>query len=159
MKLLLKNPAVYAVLAYCLLFMTSIWVFGSIPVKSLIDYGVLSVSLLFFFKWLPNAWEAFKSGGKERKFRLSLGLALMAAGLAGQRIWIIIVNQVGIPDIIDKDAISAFIGSWFAASMLLCLSIDTSEDGLVSQLKWYYTAIVLGFGAILGFFVATVFFS
>lgn len=158
MNKFLKNPAVYAILSYCLLFITSIYVLGSDPIKNLIDYGVLSVSLLFFFKWLPNAWEAFKSGGAERKFRLSLGLSLIAATLAGQRIWIIIVNQIGVVDWINKDAVSAFIGSWFVGAMLLCLSIDSPNDGLIPQLKWYYTSILIGFGAIAGFVIAKIFF-
>lgn len=158
MNSFLKNPAVYAIIAYCLLFATSAITFGSESVKNLIDYIVVGVSLLFFFKWLPNAWEAFKSGGTERKFRLSLGLALVAAGLAGQRIWIIIVNQIGVADWVDKNAVSAFIGSWFAGAMLLCLSIDSPEEGIVPHLKWYYTFILIGFGSIAGFTLARIIF-
>lgn len=157
MNFIFKNPAVYAILAYCLLFISSIFVIGATPVKDFIDYAVLSVALYFLFKWLPNAWEAFKSGGNERKFRLSLGLVLMAAGLVGQRIWIIIVNQVGIEDWVSRDAVSAFIGSWFVGSLLLKLSIDTPEEGLIPQLKVYYTTIAIGFGAVLGFLVARIF--
>lgn len=154
MNSIFKNPAVYAIITYCLLFISSILTFGTETVKDLIDYVVLGVSLLFFFKWFPNAWEAFKSGGAERKFRLSLGLSLMAAGLAGQRIWIIIVNQIGVADWMNRDAVSAFIGSWFAGAMLLCLSIDSPEDGIIPQLKWYYTTVVLGFVFVLGFLLA-----
>lgn len=153
-----RNPAVYAILAYCLLFITSISVIGATPVKDFIDYTVLSVALYFIFKWLPNAWEAFKSGGSQRKFRLSLGLVLMAMGLAGQRIWIIIANQVGVEDWVNRDAISAFIGSWLVGSLLLKLSIDTPEEGLVPQLKIYYTTIAVGFGAVGGFMIAKFFF-
>lgn len=159
MKELFKNPAIYAVLAYCLLFAASVFSFGADVVKNTIDYIVVAISLIFFYKWWPNTIEAFKSGGVQRKFRLSLGLSLIAAGLAGQRIWIIIVNQLGVPDWIDRNAVSGFIGSWFIGAMLLCLSIDSPEDGLMPHMKWYYRTIVIGLiGSALGFIVAKVFF-
>lgn len=158
MKDLIKNPAVYAIIAYCLLFAFSAYTFGAESVKNMIDYVVAGVSLLFFFKWWPNTWEAFKSGGIQRKFRLSLGLSLIAAGLAGQRIWIIIVNQLGIPDWIDRNAVSGFIGSWFIGAMLLCLSIDSPEEAFGTHLKWYYRFILIGFGSVAGFIVARIFF-
>lgn len=155
MKELFKNPAVYAIIAYCLLFISSTFAFGAEPVKNTIDYFVVGISLLFFYKWWPNTWEAFKGGGIQRKYRLSLGLSLIAAALAVQRIWIIIVNQFSIPDWLDKNAVSGFIGSWFIGAMLLCLSIDSPEDGLIPQLKWYYRFIIIGLvGSIIGFLTA-----
>jgi len=158
LKELLRNPAVYAILAYILLFLTSVWAFGAEPIKNTIDYVVVGFSLLFFYKWWPNTWEAFRSGGIEKKFRLSLGLSLMAAGLAGQRIWIIIINQFGAPEWIDRNLVSGFIGSWFVGAILLCLSIDSAEDGLFTHLKGYYTTILIGLGTIAGFVIAKVFF-
>lgn len=158
MKELFKNPAVYAIIAYCLLFIFSAITFGAESIKNMIDYVVVAVSLLFFFKWWPNTWEAFKGGGIQRKFRLSLGLSLIAAGLAGQRIWIIIINQVGIPNWIDRNAVSAFIGSWFIGAMLLCLSIDSPEEDISTHLKWYYRLILIGFGSVAGFIVARILF-
>lgn len=159
MKEFLKNPAVFAIIAYCLLFVASIFAFGSESVKNTIDYIVVAVSLIFFYKWWPNTWEAFKGGGIQRKFRLSLGLSLVAAGLAGQRIWIIVVNQIGVPDWIDRSAMSGFIGSWFIGAMLLCLSIDTPEDGILPQIKWYYKYLFIGFiCSVVGFLVARILF-
>lgn len=158
MKEFFKNPAIYAVIAYLLLFLFSTLTLGAESVKNTIDYIVVGASLLFLYRWWPNTWEAFKSGGLQRKFRLSLGLSLIAAGLAGQRIWIIIVNQIGIPDWIDKNAVSGFIGSWFFGAILLCLSIDSPEDNLFPNLKWYYRIILIGFGSIAGFIAAKIFF-
>lgn len=158
MKELLKNPAVYAIFAYVLLFLASVWAFGAEPIKNTIDYVVVGFSLLFFYKWWPNTWEAFRSGGIERKFRLSLGLSLMAAGLAGQRIWIIIINQFGAPDWIDRNMVSGFIGSWFIGAILLCLSIDSPDDSILPHMRKYYTMIILGLGTVAGFAIAKLFF-
>lgn len=160
MKEFFKNPAVYAIIAYCLLFIFSAFTFGAESIKTMIDYVVVAVSLLFFFKWWPNTWEAFKGGGIQRKFRLSLGLSLIAAGLAGQRIWIILVNNphIIIPDWVDKNAVSGFIGSWFIGAMLLCLSIDSPDEGITTHLKWYYRFILIGFGSVAGFIVARLLF-
>lgn len=155
----IKNPAVYAIITYCILYITSLLTFGNEIVKNIVDYGVLTVSLLFFWKWFPNSLEAFKSGGVEPKFRLSLGLALTALALAAQRLWIIIVNQVGVADWISREAVSSFIGSWFIGAMLLCLSVDSTEEGIIPHLKWYYTSVLLFFGAIIGFILSRLFFS
>lgn len=154
MNSVIKNPAVYAVIAYCLLYLTSAVTFGNDIIKIAVDYGVLGVSLIFFWRWFPNSLEAFKSGGIERKFRLSLGLALTAATLAAQRLWIIIVNQVGVADWINKEMVSSFIGSWFIGAMLLCLSVDGPEDDLATHLRWYYRTIFVGFGVIIGFLLS-----
>jgi len=160
MKEFYKNPAVYAIIAYCLLFIVSAFAFGAESVKNMIDYIVVGVSLLFFYKWWPNTWEALKSGGTQRKFRLSLGLSLVAAGLAGQRIWIIIVNQFEwlVADWVDRSAVSGFIGSWFVGAMLLCLSVDSPEDGILAHLKWYYRYVILGVVFAIGFIVARILF-
>lgn len=160
MKELFKNPAVYAIIAYCLLFIASAFAFGAESVKNMIDYIVVAFALLFFYKWWPNTWEAFKGGGLQRKFRLSLGLSLIAAGLAGQRIWIIIVNQFEwmIADWVNRSAISGFIGSWFIGAILLCLSVDSPDDGIMSHLKWYYRYIFIGFVFSVGFIVARILF-
>lgn len=147
----LKNPAILVVISYCFLYFFSATAIGATEVKTVIDYAVLCVALMFFFSWIPNTFEAFKSGGIQRKFRLSLGLALLAAGLAGQRFWVIIINQVGIADWVSRDMVGGFIASWLAAGMLLCLSIDTREDGLVPHLKFYYTGLLITFGVVLGF--------
>lgn len=154
----LKNPAVYAIITYCILYLTSLFTFGIENVKNIVDYGVLIVSLLFFWKWFPNSLEAFKAGGNKPKFRLSLGLALTALALAAQRFWIIIVNQMGVPEWISRETVSSFIGSWFIGAMLLCLSVDSTEDGILPHLKWYYTIVLLSFGVIIGFVVSNLFF-
>ena len=158
MNVFFKNPAIYAIIVYCFLYITSVFTLGNDIVKNTVDYGVVAVSLQFFWKWFPNSLDAFKSGGTERKFRLSLGLALTALALATQRIWIIIINQVGVVDWINRDAVSSFIGSWFIGAMLLCLSVDTPDDNLVPHLRWYYRAVLVGFGVILGFVVAKILF-
>lgn len=147
----LRNPAIYAMITYCILYITSLLTFGNENVKNIIDCIVLAVSLLFFWKWFPNSLEAFRSVGTMPKFRLSLGLALTALGLATQRIWIIIVNQIGVPDWISAEAVSSFIGSWFIGAMLLCLSVDSREEGIFPHLKWYYTVVLISFGVIIGF--------
>lgn len=150
---LLKNPAVYVILAYCLLFFLTLFTFGSTGTKAIIDYIVLGISLLFCYKWSPMAWEALKLGGVEKKFRLSLGLFLLAAGLAAQRVWIILVNQTDWAGWFDKDTMSAFIASWWIGAIVLCLSIDSPEDSLAPSLKWYYTYILIAFGIVIGFFL------
>ena len=153
-----KNPAIWVILSYCVLYFFSSSTIGATEVKYVVDYGVLCVALMFFFSWLPNTFEAFRSGGIQRKFRLSLGLALLAAGLAGQRLWIIILNQVGIADWVSRDMVSGFTASWLAAGMLLCLSIDTREEGLIPHLKFYYTGILICFGIVIGFIGARIIF-
>lgn len=150
---LLKNPAIYVVVAYCLLFLATLLTFGSTTTKSIIDYIVLSISLLFCYKWSSTAWEAFKFGGIEKKFRLSLGLFLLAAGLAAQRVWIILTNQTDWVKWLDKDTMSAFIASWWIGAIVLCLSIESPEDSFAPNLKWYYTYILIAFGIVIGFFL------
>lgn len=153
-----KNPAIWVVLSYCALYFFSAATIGATEVKAVVDYGVLCIALMFFFSWLPNTFEAFQSGGNLKKFRLALGLALLAAGLAGQRFWIIIINQVGVADWVSRDMISGFTASWLAAGMLLCLSIDAKEEGLVPHLKFYYTGIVGAVCLVIGFLGAKVLF-
>lgn len=153
-----KNAAIWVAISYTALYFFAGWAIGPTEVKNTIDYGVLLIALAFFFSWLPNTLEAFRSGGGERRFRLSLGLALLAAGLAGQRLWIIILNQVGIADWMSKDLISGLTASWLAGGMLLCLSIDAKEDGLVPHLRFYYTGIIAGACLVIGFVAARILF-
>lgn len=154
MNEVVKYPALYAALAaflYCLLYVTSTIALGTDIVKHIVDYGVLSVSLFFFWKWFPNSFDAFKLGGIERKARLSMGLSLTALALAAQRLWIIIISQVGVAEWINREAISSFFGSWFIGSILLCLSVDISDEDLAPQIKWYFRFILICIGAVLTF--------
>lgn len=148
---IIKNQATWAALAYTFLYFFASFFIGAEQVRNVIDYGVLIVSGIFLASWLPTVIEAYKSGGIERKYRLALGLALLAAGLMGQRVWIIIVNQIGIQDWVSRDMVSGFIGSWLAAGVLLCLSIDAKQEGMVPHLKFYYTGIVAGVCLVVGF--------
>jgi hypothetical protein len=148
---IIKNQATWAALAYVFLYFFASIFIGAEEVRNFIDYGVLIVTGMFLASWLPTVIEAYKNGGIERKYRLALGLALLAAGLLGQRVWIIIVNQIGIYDWVSRDMVSGFVGSWLTAGMLLCLSIDAKEDGMVPHLKRYYTGIVAGVCLVVGF--------
>lgn len=155
-----KNPAVYVILAYCLLFFATLFTFGADNTKIIVDSLVLGISLLFCYKWSSTAWEAFNLGGVEKKFRLSLGLFLLAAGLAAQRIWIILTNTAADwVSWLDRDTVSAFIGSWWIGAIVLCLSIDSPEDSLAPSLKWYYTYVLIALGVVIGFFLYPLFFS
>lgn len=149
----LKNPAIYVIFAYLALFAVTLLTFGSTGTKAIVDYIVLGISLLFCYKWSSTAWEALKFGGIEKKFRLSLGLFLLAAGLAAQRVWIILVNQTNWVAWLDRDIVSAFIASWWIGAIVLCLSIDSPEDSLAPNLKWYYTYMLIAFGIVIGFFL------
>jgi hypothetical protein len=151
MTAIIKNQATWAALAYTFLYFFASFFIGAEQVRNVIDYGVLIVSGIFLASWLPTVIEAYKSGGIEKKYRLALGLALLAAGLMGQRAWIIIVNQVGIENWVSKDLVSGFVGSWLAAGILLCLSIDAKQEGMVPHLKFYYTGIVAGVCLVIGF--------
>lgn len=155
----LRNPLVYAFIVFTALFVVAIPIFGSESVKNLVDYGVLGAALALFFKWFSNTVEAFETGGNTPKSRLSLGIALIAAGLAGQRIWIIIVNQIGIADWVDRQAVSSYTATWLLLAILFILSVDSPEEGILPHLKWFYGVIGVCFGIILGFAASQLFFS
>lgn len=155
----IRNPLVYAFIAFTLLFTASIPVLGSEFVKNFIDYGVLAASLALFFKWFTNTVEAFNTGGNSPKARLSLGIALIAAGLAAQRIWIIIVNQIGIAPWVDRQAVSSYTAAWLLLAILFILSVDSPNEGILPHLKWFYGVVGVCFGVILGFGLSQAFFS
>lgn len=154
MTALFKNPVTYAVLAYTFLYFFASFFIGSADVKNVVDFGVLIVAGMFFASWLPTTIEAFKSGGAARKYRLALGLASLALGLMGQRVWVIIVNQIGLADWVSRDMVSGYVASFLALGMLLCLSVDAKEEGLVPHLKAYYIGIVGGVCLVVGFVAA-----
>lgn len=158
MAALLKNPAIWVAISYTFLYFFSSVFVGPSEIKNIVDFGVLAIAGMFLASWIPTTLEALKSGGAERKYRLALGLALLAAGLLGQRVWVIIINQIGLHPWISREMVSGFVASWLAAGMLLCLSIDAKQEGLVPHLKIYYTGIIGGVCLVIGFLVAKLFF-
>lgn len=159
MATFLNNPALWVVISYTFVYFFSAFTIGIEGIKTAVDFIILIISFFFLATWLPNTFEAFKSGGNKRKFRLALGLALLAAGLAGQRFWILIANLVGIAPWVNAELVSGYIASWLAAGMLLCLSIDAKEDGLVPHLRHYYTGLVGFVCFALGFLANKLLFS
>lgn len=151
MTALLRNPLVYAFISFTLLFTISIPVFGSGFVKDFIDYGVLAASLALFFKWFSNTVEAFNSGGNSPKSRLSLGIALIAAGLSAQRAWIIISDKIILAHWVDRQAISSYVVAWLLLAILFILSVDSPEEEIFPHLKWFYGIVGVCFGIIAGF--------
>lgn len=153
------NPALWVVFSYTFVYFFSAFALGVEGIKTTVDFTILIISFFFLATWLPNTFEAFKSGGNKRKFRLALGLALLAAGLAGQRFWILVIDLIGVDPWINTELVSGYIASWLAAGMLLCLSIDAKEDGLVPHLRHYYTGLVGFVCFALGFLVCKILFS
>lgn len=118
--------------------------------RDLVDLGGMTVALIFALRTVPNIVEAFHTNPGIASSRFMFGTTMFAAGFFFQRAWAFAVRWNDRPTWMIESPINGFIAFWMMCSFLLILSGATERPTASRQSRWYYTAVALVVGILIG---------
>lgn len=92
------------------------------PTRNLVAGGGIAIALANVLRYLPKAWEKYRTGASAGEWRLLMGLELFWLGFGAREAWLLAVRLDNRPQWMVDSPLNGFFAYWILCAGLLCFS-------------------------------------